>query len=381
MCGPLGDRVKEQAEKMATKTPEEPQATLRGRILGTHSGIEASTHTNSRQSMFTRVVLFLGLLLFAILLWRTGPGVILQLVWDIGWEFPLIWLPFALVIVCNTWGWWWAFLAQNQTIFFLRLIRISISAQAIQLVTPSIAQAGELLKIHLLRSVGVSFDVGTASVVSAKTTIFFTELLFIALGLLIFPNFLAIDSSLLTSLTMGLLFITLLLAGLLIWQRIGLFRPVIWLGRRLNVLTVLIDRHEGVLTSTDGILREFLGQHKRFSLSCLGHFLGWSAGAGEAWVFLLILGLPHDLSSALLVQIWLMIVNRLTSFVPGNIGTQEAGVMAIFAFLGLAPEQALAFALLRRMRQVGWIVLGLALLVNRPSNKTGSYVHSSAPVA
>lgn len=331
--------------------------------------------------MFTRVVFFLGLLLFALLLWRTGLDVIGQLVLDIGWTLPLVWLPFALVIVCNTWGWWAAFLRHNRTILFSRLIRINISAQAIQLVTPSITQAGELLKIHLLRSAGVSLDVGAASVVAAKTTIVLTEVLFIGLGLPILPELLAIDSSLLTSLTMGLLFITLLLAGLLIWQRIGLFRPVIWLGRRLNVLTVLIDRHEGVLTSTDGILREFLGQRKRFSLSCLGHFLGWSAGAGEAWVFLLILGLPHDLPSALLVQIWLMIVNRLTSFVPGNIGTQEAGVVAIFAFLGLPPEQAMAFALLRRMRQVGWIVAGLALLVNTPSTKEGAHIHPSAPAA
>ncbi|MDR4494034.1 MAG: lysylphosphatidylglycerol synthase domain-containing protein [Nitrospirales bacterium] len=332
-------------------------------------------------SRLTTVVFLLGLILFAILMWQTGIHDIGKLVWDIGWAIPLIWLPFVFVVLGNSCGWWAAFQGPVQPLMFLKLIRISIAAQAIQLITPSIAQAGELLKIHLLRSAGVPLDVGIASVVGAKTTIILTELLFIGFGLFILPKFLAIDASLLTSLTIGLVAISLLFMGLIIWQRMGLFRPMIWLGRRLDGLTVLIDRHEGVLTSTDEILKSFLGRHKRFSLSCLGHLLGWAAGAGEAWIFLLLLGLSPDFLSAMLVQIWLMIVNRLTSFVPANLGTQEAGVMAVFAFLGFTPEQALAFALLRRMRQVGWIGLGLALLVITPTKPAGSPSHASAPVA
>lgn len=373
--------MKEQEEQLVKKRPEESIATPESGILEPKGGEGGPNHSYLRPSKYTTVVFLFGFLLFALLMWQTGIDDISKLVLGIGWSIPLIWLPFAFVIVCNSSGWWAAFHGPIQPFLFLRLIRISISAQAIQLITPSIAQAGEMLKIHLLRSAGVSVDVGIASVVSAKTTIVLTELLFIGLGLVIFPMFLAIDSSLLTSLTLGLFSISLLLAGLIIWQRIGLFRPVIWLGRRLNMLTVLIDRYEGVLSSTDGILKDFLGRHKRFSLSCLGHFLGWSAGAGEAWIFLLLLGLPLDFLSVILIQIWLMIVNRLTSFVPANLGTQEAGVMAVFAFLGLTPDQALAFALLRRMRQVGWFALGLILLVDAPSSKAGSHVHSSAPVA
>ncbi|MGD9852430.1 MAG: lysylphosphatidylglycerol synthase domain-containing protein [Nitrospirales bacterium] len=373
--------MKEQEERQAKKRPEKSIATPEREKFQQKESQGKFARPSLPHSRFTTVVFLLGFFLFALLMWQTGINDISRLVWDIGWSIPLIWVPFAFVIVCNACAWWAAFQSPVNPLLFLRLIRISISAQAIQLITPSIAQAGELLKIHLLRSAGVPVDVGIASVVSAKTTIILTELLFIGMGLLILPKFLAIDSSLLSSLTMGLVAISLLLAGLIIWQHTGLFRPVIWLGRRLNMLTALIDRHEGMLSSTDGILKAFLGRHKRFSLSCLGHFLGWAAGAGEAWIFLFLLGLSPDFFSAMLIQVWLMIVNRLTSFVPANLGTQEAGVMAVFAFLGLTPEQALAFALLRRMRQIGWIALGLCLLMDAPSSKAGSQVHSSAPMA
>lgn len=371
MKGPEEPPVKKKPEA-STPVPDSEGLKSKGR------GETLLKH--SAPSRSTTVVLLLGFLLFVILMWQTGIEDIGKLVWDIGWLIPLIWVPFIFITVCNSCAWWATFQGPVQPLLFFRLLQISIAAQAIQLITPSIAQAGELLKIHLLRSAGVPVDIGIASVVSAKTTIILTELLFIGIGLFIFPKFLAIDTSLLASLTIGLAAISLLLAGLIIWQRLGLFRPVIWLGRRLNMLTTLIDRHEGILSSTDGILKDFLKRHNRFWVSCLWHFLGWSGGAGEAWLFLILLGVSPDFLSAMLVQIWLMIVNRLTSFVPANLGTQEAGVIAVFAFLGLTPEQALAFALLRRMRQVGWIGVGLAMLGIFPTNKSGSPLQASTPV-
>src|SRR5438067_1674284 len=82
----------------------------------------------------------------------------------------------------------------------------------------------------------------------------------------------------------GILLMCLAAAGLLVWLRMGLFRPLVWLSRRLSLLTTFLDRHEQSLLSTDRILREYLGERKRFCLSWLGYFLGWVAGALEAWL-------------------------------------------------------------------------------------------------
>ena len=181
------------------------------------------------------------------------------------------------------------------------------------------------------------------------------------------PTLLLREKSVLLSVGLGLLLMAASIVGIVLWQRLGLFTSAIWLSRRLKVLTAFLDRHEDVLVSTDNMLRGYLGEGRRLFLSCAMQFLGWLAGALEAWLFLSMLGLARaDVLTALIVQVWLIIIVRLTGFVPGNLGTQEAGVVMIFSVLGLAPESAIAFALLRRMRQVVWIAAGLGILARVP---------------
>jgi len=191
-----------------------------------------------------------------------------------------------------------------------------------------------------------------------------TELLFIALGLAIAPSLLVREKSLALSVGIGLFLMIVLVVGLVLWQRVGLFAPAIRLSRRLKVLTAFFDRHEDVLVSTDNMLKQYLDDGRRFFLSCAWNFMGWLAGAIEAWLLLSLLGLSHDIVTALIVQVWLAMVIRVTAFVPGNLGTQEAGVVMIFSVLGFAPESAIAFALLRRIRQLVWIAAGLGILTH-----------------
>jgi uncharacterized membrane protein YbhN (UPF0104 family) len=65
----------------------------------------------------------------------------------------------------------------------------------------------------------------------------------------------------------------------------------------------------------------------------------------------------------------LVLVTRLTAFVPGNLGTHEAGALMIFSLMGFSAESAMAFALLRRVRQIFWIALGLGILAKTPRVK------------
>ena len=234
----------------------------------------------------TRVPLLGGLALFAILVWRVGPDLIGGLLLQVGRALPLVFLPHAFVTSLEASGWWFAFSQNGCPIRFVEILRFNVAAKAVQLVTPSISQAGELVKIHLLRHTGVGADVSTASVVAAKTTITISELLFIGTGLVVTLSYVTIEPLLVASVGMGILTMGLFVTGLLVWQRIGFFRPLIWAGRRLGVLTKFINRHEGFLSSTDSMLKEYLRDRRRFCLSCLGYFLGWVAGAIEAWVFL-----------------------------------------------------------------------------------------------
>ena len=318
------------------------------------------------RSTVTLVLLIGGLALFSILVWRSGPDLIRNLLLKVGWALPFVFLPHALVTTLEAAGWWFAFPQKGCPIRAIEILRFSVAAKAINHLTPSISQAGELLKFHLLRLAGVSADISMASVVAAKTTITLAELLFIGVGLGMVLSYITLEPLVAISLGIGILAMGLAVVGLLVWQRIGLFRPLVLVGRRLTLLAKFLDRHEDFLSSTDRMLKEYMGERRRFYLSWPIYFVGWTAGALEVWVFLRLLGLSHDLMTALLIQAWMVLITRLTAFVPGNLGTHEAGAVMIFSFLGLTADNAMAFALLRRIRQIVWIALGLGILAKVP---------------
>jgi uncharacterized protein (TIRG00374 family) len=318
------------------------------------------------RSTLTLVLLIGGLALFSILVWRSGLGSLRILLWNVGWALPFVFLPHVLVTAFEASGWWFAFPLKGCPIRTTEILRFSVAAKAINHVTPSVSQAGELLKFHLLRLTGLSADISMASVVASKTTVALAELLFVVLGLGVVLTYITLEPRIAISVSIGVLIMCLTVVSLLVWQRMGLFRPLVMVGRRLSVLTKFLDRHEHFLSSTDRMLREYIGEGKRFSLSVLAYFLAWAAGALETWLFLNLLGLPHKALLALLIQAWLVLVTRFTAFVPGNLGTHEAGAVMIFSFLGLTADSAMAFALLRRIRQIVWIALGLGLLAKVP---------------
>jgi glycosyltransferase 2 family protein len=329
------------------------------------AGEAADRHERQPQTAYgafvTRWCLAGGLLLFIVLLWRIGANAVGQQLLRAGWALPLVFVPYALTIACETSAWWCAF-PRGESVRVLDLVRLTVAAKAVQLLTPSIVQAGEFLKVHLLRATGVRMDLGPASVVIAKTTMTIGELLFIGLGLTFVFGYTAVDHGMAKYAWLGMVVMGAGVAGMLVWQRTGVFRPLRWISRRIGPLGRFVDRHEALLRSTEGFIRAHLDEKWRFGLSCAWFFLAWASGIIEAWALLVVLGLPPDVSSAVAIQAWSAIVTRLTTFIPGNLGAQEAGVVVIFSFLGLSPESAMAFAVLRRLRQLAWIAGGLGCL-------------------
>jgi hypothetical protein len=307
-----------------------------------------------------------GVALFAVLIWQVGVAPIGQILLAIGWRAILVPVPHVLPTLGETLGWWLAFSRDGCPLDYLKLLRFTTAVKAIYGVTPSLSQAGELVRLHLLRQAGVRSDLATASVVTAKTTAAAGELAFITIGLTALLASVTVAPAVAIGAVVGVGVLALVLSGIVAWQRLGLFRPLLWLGRRVPALRGLLDRHGPLLSSTDAILQEYLARHRlRFGASGLAYFATWLIGVLETCVFLWILGLPAHTGDALVIHTWVALVVRLTAFVPAALGTHEAGALMAFAFVGLPAEGALAFALLRRVRQLVWMAVGLALFPRR----------------
>jgi uncharacterized protein (TIRG00374 family) len=317
-----------------------------------------------------------GVALFVVLIWLVGAASVGHLLLTVGWTAVLLPIPHLLVTVFETMGWWFAFSRRGCPLPFARLFRFTTAVKAIQGVTPSVSQAAELAKLHLLLRAGVGPDLATASVVTAKTTIVAADLVFMVIGFVMSLGYLSIDPVLKMWTLIGVGVLALALAAVLTWQWLGVFRPVVQLGRRLPMLRGFLDRHEPLLLSTDAILKEYLVEHRaRFWASALSYFGFFLGGALETWLILWMMGLPTSLSVMLFIHIWLAVVIRLTAFIPSNLGTHEAGALMVFALVGLPAEAALAFSLFRRLRQLVWMALGLAVWPGgRPSRATATTI-------
>lgn len=74
--------------------------------------------------------------------------------------------------------------------------------------------------------------------------------------------------------------------------------------------------------------------------------------AVEVWGVLLLLGQPVTPAEALIIEGFVAFVRAAGFMVPGALGLQEGGIVAVGALIGVPAGPALAFALIRRGREV-----------------------------
>jgi uncharacterized membrane protein YbhN (UPF0104 family) len=93
--------------------------------------------------------------------------------------------------------------------------------------------------------------------------------------------------------------------------------------------------------------------------------LGWLASAAEVWVLLRLLGTSISQTDALIVEGLAQPIRATSIFVPGAVGTQEGGGVALCSWLGIPPAAGLALWLVRRGREVLFDAVGLLYLAAR----------------
>jgi hypothetical protein len=310
-----------------------------------------------------------GVALLAWLLSRAGlEGVWAQLK-DVGWRSLLL-IPLSLIwMVPNTWGWQLAFYPGTGTVPFLHLSAARLTGEAVNTAMPGGYLGGEPVKAALT-SVWVGSGPALSSLVVSKLTQSLSLLAYILTGL----GMAILRAPLPGSLQPVAVAVPLLLAiGVLILgvgSSTGLVgRAAEWglkrwpSGWRFIFLSKVVE--------IDAVLRAFYRGHKaRLALSTGAYFLGWIVGAAEIWVLADWMGASIDPVDAVVVASMSMLVRAGTFFIPAGIGAYEAGTYAAASMVGLPPEVAVTMALLRRLREIFWVAVGLVLLsVYRPGQR------------
>jgi hypothetical protein len=85
----------------------------------------------------------------------------------------------------------------------------------------------------------------------------------------------------------------------------------------------------------------------------------WLWGSAEIWLAFWLPGHPIGVAEAVILDSLGQATRSVGFMLPGGLGAQEGGIVAAGFMLGIAPELALAVALLKRARELAYGVPGL----------------------
>ena len=225
---------------------------------------------------------------------------------------------------------------------------------------PSAQVGGEVVRIRMAILAGVPADMAGATVLVDFTLGLVTQALFSGLGVLCLV--LAIG----TGGAVGPIAVAVGLFGFvvvafIVAQRLGLIRRT---GALLDRLThrlagASIEALAGGADRLDAAIHDLYRQPGRLARGAAWRMASWLIGTIEVWWALLLLGHPVSIAEAIAIQSLAMAARSAAFLIPGGLGVQEGGFVAVGLLLGVPAETGLALALVRRVREVLFGLPGL----------------------
>jgi len=302
------------------------------------------------------LLLLVGLGFLVTLVVENDPAAIFDSVTRLSWRIVVILaFPMGLVMALDALGWRYAFL--HDRVPFGTLLATRLAGEAFNIVTPTAALGGEVVKAWLLRD-RVPLEESVPSVIIAKTTITIAQGLFLLLGVVLAVTTLA-GSKILVAMEWLVALEVIALGLFILVQTRGL---VGWSARLLDRLGIRRLSGSGTVARVDAALADFYRREpRRLTLSILFHFAAWLLGIVETWLILWFLGIPVSLTTATVIEAFATGIRFATFLIPGSLGAQEGGYVVTFVALGLTGADGVTFGLVRRFRELVWVGIGLAL--------------------
>ncbi|MBI2955966.1 MAG: flippase-like domain-containing protein [Acidobacteria bacterium] len=306
----------------------------------------------------------LGAALFVVLLDRIGWGEVLGRLEEVGWSFLVVLGVSGGRYLARTLAWRYAFAAERELPSFGEMFRARLAGQSIGYLTFAGPLLSEPTKAALLRQ-QLPLGVGLGSAVLEAGAYTATSLLVMVAGLVPALLYVAMEER----------------VRRLGWIMVGLF-VLLWavgrvlLRRRVRVIAGLlsalertplrrwVERRRQPLESAEAQLLEFYAAHRqRFRWMFFWDVVSQGLGLLETYIILWAMGLRLGGVEVLMVEALSKVLSALFFYVPGRIGTDEAGQAVVFGeLLGYGPAWGVSLALVRRLRAIVWTAVGLVYL-------------------
>jgi uncharacterized protein (TIRG00374 family) len=309
------------------------------------------------------ILLSIAIIFFVWILNEMGWDVLGHYLWQVGWYWPVLLMPYGLVTLLETWAWQHILNDLPEKTTFWRLFWLRLGGESLNQLTPTASLGGEPFKASRLQADGVPLEVASASVVISKGMLVLSLALYIFVGLALAPVFLP-------NVAQHMLFLCLAALGLaaagiifvVMQSREPCANSFRFLSRRGWVPHFLIGQ-EGFLLDLDTAMSKFYRQNPaRAVLAFSLFFLSWLLHSLEVYLIFWLLGHPLTWGLALCLDSLAMLFTALGFFIPAAIGVQEGGNILLALGFDLGFTLGAAFSILRRIREAFWLSLGLVVV-------------------
>ena len=315
--------------------------------------------------MVKLIFLILGLIALIGIVLHIGLEPIFHTASQLG-PIPLlvILLPMVLVYGLEAWGWRLTLGTHARRVGFLRLFAIRMAGETVNVTTPAAYMGGEPLKAFLLKRYGVPMVESMASVVTAKTTMTLAQVLFILLGLGLAFWIIDVASQYWVAMLVSLGLLAFGAGLFVVFQRYGLGMGCLTVLRACGIQLAFLEKREPQLQEMDDTIRQFYGQNRQTFYVALGtFFFAWLCEALEVYAILYYLDVGVDVWASISIAALTVFIKGGTFFIPGSLGAQEGGYTLLLMTFGYTEVTGITFALIRRLREILWIFIGLGCLM------------------
>jgi putative membrane protein len=290
----------------------------------------------------------LGLILALAIIASEGFGAVTRAFAAVGYGLAVVTVIRVIELAGAGWGWWIVFphgtKATLGQCIWVRMIR-----EAINVLLPVAQVGGEIAGARIVTFFGVPAALSGASVLVDIFMQVVSLFLFTLTGIALFAMDGA-DNAQLGPILLGAAIMGAALAGFFLAQRFGgaklLDRGLMMLADKFgwSALANLASLH-------DNLVRIY-ADVPRLALAMVVHIAVWFVGALEVLVALHLMGYPITFADAVVIESLGQAVRAAAFLVPGALGVQEAGFVAICSAFGIPAPAALALSLVKRVPEL-----------------------------
>ena len=303
------------------------------------------------------------MLLLGIYIYQVDFNILWEKISILKWKVVLLFLVPGIGYVLATWAWKLCFQQQKHGLNLYLLFIIRHIGESLAIINPTNFVAGETAKVFLLQKAGIDYTAGVSSVLLSRTILMASHIFLMILILAMLPFFMEIEMSVHWIFT-GF-FCLLSFCGLMFY---ALTSPRLWLYQGVVKLAQKFDRLQPfakkIKTINLEMSRFYQDNKRKLFVAFLLSISHWCIGALEFYLIIKCLGYDLSFLTALILETGVMLIKSAGSFVPGQLGVEEYGNLLMLNFMQLNdPALWLGVSLLRRGRQVFWLLIGVGMSI------------------